>query len=1334
MLLAACSGGTDGTGGDTGTTDTGVTDTGGDSGGTDTGATDTGGTDGGTDTGADTGIDTGEDAGTDTGTDAFVCDDACDDGDTRCDGDTLETCVADEDGCFDFEATDCAASGELCLEGDDGAACFAPTCDDGTIGGNETDVDCGGDCEPCDDGLGCAVADDCVSGVCGDDSLCAAPACDDGVMNGDESDVDCGGSCDPCDDGAMCGVAEDCASETCEDEICVPAHCVDGEQNEDETDVDCGGSCLGCEVDEMCLEGADCASEACFDAVCIPAHCVDGEQNEDESDVDCGGACPACGDGGGCAGADDCISGVCGDDDLCAAPACGDGVVNGDEACDDGNDVDTDACTNACTVAVCGDAIVGPGEECDDGNDVDTDACTNACTVAVCGDAIVGPGEECDDGNDVDTDACTSACTDAVCGDTIVGPGEECDDGNDVDTDACTNACTDAVCGDAIVGPGEECDDGNDVDTDACTNACTDAVCGDTIVGPGEECDDGNDVDTDACTNACTDAVCGDAIVGPGEECDDGNDVDTDACTNACTDAVCGDAIVGPGEECDDGNDVDTDACTNACTDAVCGDTIVGPGEECDDGNDVDTDACTNACTDAVCGDGIVGPGEECDDGDDIDDNACSNSCTVPAAALCGDGERTWPFEECDDGNTEPGDGCSATCSVESNFGWTVAIGFDYFSTNDDMDRVLANAILLAPTTDAIRIVGLNYNADADEELVRTNAAITGTLDALGVDHTITVVTLAGLSTALDTADVVVVYEQEEGIASGADLTQIQDELTDFGVRGGVVIALGHFRRGGVVVNTDALLPITGPSSSGGTLTTVPDTLLSAGLSETFEGRSGTGFFTLPADSDATVAVTNASDQPIVVYRRASTCGNGIVDRGEFCDDDNRVDGDGCSASCTVDAYVCRNNSVLVVSDDFATRTSIDETALTTFFDGLGVDYTYVAQTDGSTTADIATLGRYDTVIYYNRERTITAGEETALNTYIENGGFLIVTGRDSLGSPNDAPLSRVVRSTTNGDGPFGQSTSTVADVDVPATNGAYGRVPAGATWSHDTRTDHDRATAGAGTTAVATVSGAAKILYTADIGDGGVVYYWNANGRGADGAEAFQDWTSTPIGQALFMNILDESCRGRAVHAGYDVFARDDAFDMILGNAVFGPNRTGEVNIAAFVGAGDLGREVPNTDAAIDAQATALGRTHTLTRFDDASVAALEAALVGAEVLIVYEQEGAGGPFAGSGAAWAETLQAFTAEGGIVVALGSANDGSLNVLADTGLFPADAVRSTFTSSGLWTPVDPAHPLLIGIGAPESVPNATSILAANPGFTAVLTHESGVAVATRILD
>src|SRR5579871_6566895 len=42
-----------------------------------------------------------------------------------------------------------------------GASCF-----DGRIDGDETDVDCGGSCQRCSDGMRCYRADDCASAAC----------------------------------------------------------------------------------------------------------------------------------------------------------------------------------------------------------------------------------------------------------------------------------------------------------------------------------------------------------------------------------------------------------------------------------------------------------------------------------------------------------------------------------------------------------------------------------------------------------------------------------------------------------------------------------------------------------------------------------------------------------------------------------------------------------------------------------------------------------------------------------------------------------------------------------------------------------------------------------------------------------------------------------------------------------------------------------------------------------------------------------------------------------------------------------------------------------------
>jgi len=51
----------------------------------------------------------------------------------------------------------------------------------------------------------------------GDDG---SPTCDDNTRNGDETDVDCGGSCQPCDAGSSCMDSLDCITSFCKNEVC----------------------------------------------------------------------------------------------------------------------------------------------------------------------------------------------------------------------------------------------------------------------------------------------------------------------------------------------------------------------------------------------------------------------------------------------------------------------------------------------------------------------------------------------------------------------------------------------------------------------------------------------------------------------------------------------------------------------------------------------------------------------------------------------------------------------------------------------------------------------------------------------------------------------------------------------------------------------------------------------------------------------------------------------------------------------------------------------------------------------------------------------------------
>jgi alpha-tubulin suppressor-like RCC1 family protein len=129
--------------------------------------------------------------------------------------------------------------------------------------GNGTVCDGAGSCVECIDGAGCP------SGVC-DKGACAAASCNDKLKNGDETDVDCGGSCPGCANGLACVLDVDCASLRCGPfGVCLAPSCIDGKKDGTETDVDCGGDACGpCASGKACLAHADCASEACLSKAC----------------------------------------------------------------------------------------------------------------------------------------------------------------------------------------------------------------------------------------------------------------------------------------------------------------------------------------------------------------------------------------------------------------------------------------------------------------------------------------------------------------------------------------------------------------------------------------------------------------------------------------------------------------------------------------------------------------------------------------------------------------------------------------------------------------------------------------------------------------------------------------------------------------------------------------------------------------------------------------------------------------------------------------------------------------------------------------------------------
>ena len=327
--------------------------------------------------------------------------------------------------------------------------------------------------------------------------------------------------------------------------------------------------------------------------------------------------------------------------------------------------------------AVCGDSVVDPLEGCDDGNAKSGDGCDGACKVEngyvcetagerctstlVCGDGAPGPDEACDDGNVNSNDGCSASCS--------VESGFACASYGQ----PCTPTTAPVVCGNGSTEFGETCDDGNTTATDGCSATCQTedgytcngancvlkAACGDAVLNSGEQCDDGNRVPGDCCNGNCVlEANCRCATPASG--------IGPQLCVSTI---VCGDGAVTGDEACDDGNLAATDGCSADCRTVEGGYTCPETGGACS----VAVVTCPNAQIDA---------GEECDDGNSAGSDGCSANCKVEAGYICptagqscklkefcGNGSVSYTTgETCDDGNAVANDGCSATCTIEAGY------------------------------------------------------------------------------------------------------------------------------------------------------------------------------------------------------------------------------------------------------------------------------------------------------------------------------------------------------------------------------------------------------------------------------------------------------------------------------------------------------------------------------------------------------------------------------------------------------------------------------------------------------------------------------------------
>ena len=163
-------------------------------------------------------------------------------------------------------------------------------------------------------------------------------------------------------------------------------------------------------------------------------------------------------------------------------------------------------------------------------------------------------------------------------------------------------------------------------------------------------------------------------------------------------------------------------------------------------------------------------------------------------------------------------------------------------------------------------------------------------------------------------------------------------------------------------------------------------------------------------------------------------------------------------------------------------------------------------------TENLTLLCNYQTVIFYKECRIITTTEQSTLNSYLSNGGHLVVTGWDSLAYPHDPHLADVLRTTVHGDN-YNQPDLYVTNDSHPIMNGTYGQFSNG-THISGLHPDIDLVLADTNKNALSIAKLANqydKIIVTTDIP--GKVVYWNGHG--------VYDWLTNTDCAKIFKNMM---------------------------------------------------------------------------------------------------------------------------------------------------------------------------------------------------------------------
>ena len=431
------------------------------------------------------------------------------------------------------------------------------------------------------------------------------------------------------------------------------------------------------------------------------------------------------------------------------------------------------------------------------------------------------------------------------------------------------------VCGDGHLDESEQCDDGNQTAIDGCSPDCAIEVelCTDGIDNDGDsaiDCDDSECAASTLCEGVCDNPF---AVADPTTVQGDTSermDFSVSSCQEMFGGTGGGDVVfeVTPMNEIlqlrlqsdsDQGIAVRT-TCDDAPSEVACADMLEGGADEIvvtrvTPGEPVSVivgafDAAGEGpfSLDIVsrpvqCNDGIIDrPDEQCDDGNNDPGDGCDETCQFEQ--ICGDGYVAHldfgGNETCDDGNTDPGDGCDDMCLAEVT---------PEIEPNEDG----------TPETGGMEAEGNDFSAAGAQGPFTESFAIVGSLSPAGDEDVFAIENVSPYyeSLRLDT------YRQGRGL--GQPCLELLD--TSLAIRD----ETGLWLRG----NDDRL--------------------------GSADRCSGLFFLMAPGQTIYAHVIhwgDNVESDPYFLAVGMATCGDGIVENLEVCDDGNNTPGDGCDENC----------------------------------------------------------------------------------------------------------------------------------------------------------------------------------------------------------------------------------------------------------------------------------------------------------------------------------------------------------------------------------------------------------------------------------------------------